>query len=241
MPTSNSKITIGSILIILGLLWLSKNLLIIPDELRTIIFSFPMILFVIGIIILIKSRNSLFGYVLVGIGGYKLLTDKLHIPLDFLEDFWPVILILLGIYILLKGKSVNSISNNAKHESKFNFAESSSESIDFIDDFNILSGSDKTVTSEFFKGGKITTIFGGTDINLRNSKLAEGIHTLEITTIFGGIDLYVPKDWNVIIKVTAMFGGFDDERIKYTNEQTDMSRTLIIKGVVIFGGGDIKN
>lgn len=240
MSSSHSKIVIGSILIFLGFLWLSKNFMIFPFEIHNIIFSFPAILLFIGVIILINSRNNIVGYIFIAIGGYKLLKDKFHIPLDIFNDFWPIILILIGVYILLKSKESKKKVDTP--DKKFDF-EQNAEYLtnDYIDETCILSGSDKVISSANFKGGKITTIFGGMDINLRDAKLAEGINTLEVLTLFGGTDIFVPKDWNIVIKVTSIFGAFDDERIRYVNEPQDSNRTLVIRGFVLFGGGDIKN
>ena len=243
MASSNSKSSIGLILIAVGFLLLSKNFMIIPFELHNIIFSFPAILLFIGVIILINSKNNLIGYIFVAVGAYKLLKDKFHIPMNIFEDFWPIILILLGIYILLKAKEKKTVVDSFENEAK-NFDLNDKSNLidnDYLNEFCILSGSDKIISSNNFRGGKITTIFGGMDINLRDSKLAEGNHTLEILTFFGGTDILVPKDWNVIVKVTSIFGAFDDERIRYTDEAQDKSKTLLIKGFVFFGGGDIKN
>ena len=48
----------------------------------------------------------------------------------------------------------------------------------------------------------------------------------------------MPKDWKVIMNVTAVFGGFEDKR--YLSDSSNYTEgVLIIKGAVIFGGGEI--
>ncbi|GAB4134709.1 MAG: hypothetical protein Fur0015_07800 [Ignavibacteriales bacterium] len=246
MKSSQGKTIAGAILIFVGLLWLTDNLVLFPFQMHNLIFSFPVILFVVGIIILANSKNNLLGYIFIVIGGYNILDDYFHIPLKGIaKDFWPVLLIIFGVYILLKSKERDSKISNPGND-KFNLDEfekknSANYAQDSIDDFVIFGGSEKRIFSNNFRGGKITTLFGGTDIDLRQATLADETVTMEVVTIFGGIDLYVPKDWKVLLNVTPIFGAFDDERILNPNNDFDGRKTLVIKGVVIFGGGDLKN
>ena len=43
-------------------------------------------------------------------------------------------------------------------------------------------------TSKEFKGGKLTSIFGGTDLNLVNADLAWGTNILDVFVLFGGCE-----------------------------------------------------
>ena len=52
--------------------------------------------------------------------------------------------------------------------------------------------------------------------------------------------LYLPVDWEVVIKTVTIFGGFEDKRTKAQTEISD-KKILIIKGLVLFGGGELKN
>ena len=58
--------------------------------------------------------------------------------------------------------------------------------------------------------------------------------------IFGGTTIMVPKEWNVRVMVTPIFGGFSNKVFRNPIAPVDTTRTLIIKGVTIFGGGEIK-
>ena len=59
--------------------------------------------------------------------------------------------------------------------------------------------------------------------------------------MFGGWTLVVPPNWQVKNEVVAIFGGINDKRVISTDVLKDNSRQLIIKGFVMFGGGDIKS
>ena len=60
--------------------------------------------------------------------------------------------------------------------------------------------------------------------------------------MFGGTKLVVPEDWNIKITVTSVFGGFSDKHRMLPVESTyDKETILIIRGFVLFGGGEIKS
>jgi len=59
-----------------------------------------------------------------------------------------------------------------------------------------------------------------------------------MVALFGGSSLIVPSDWNVKVEVFNIFGGYVDRRM---SNQVDYNKTLVIKGVTIFGGGDVKS
>jgi len=109
-----------------------------------------------------------------------------------------------------------------------------------IDYVNVFSGAERQLITENFMGGKVTSIFGGGEVDLTRSSLAPGNNIVEITCIFGGTTLIVPESWNVIIDVTPILGGFSDGRKIGSDVIRDTTRSLTVKGVVIFGGGELK-
>src|SRR5699024_12771896 len=58
----------------------------------------------------------------------------------------------------------------------------------------IFSGSDIRSNSQKFEGGEVTAVFGGTKIDLRDVRLAEGGAHLELNVVFGGITLIIPQN-----------------------------------------------
>ena len=91
-----------------------------------------------------------------------------------------------------------------------------------------------------FSGGNITAVFGGSEIILKGCKLSEGTSSIDILAVFGGTTIIVPNDWNVVMNVTSIFGGFSNKSVKDPSMFPDQSKTLIIKGLVVFGGGELK-
>lgn len=112
---------------------------------------------------------------------------------------------------------------------------------DRLKDLSILWGTQKSITSNNFKGGKVTSIFGYSEIDLTECKLDSNSVVIDILGIFGGSTLIVPKEWNVVVDVFSLFGGFSN-KIRITPEtKVDMEKTLTIKGLILFGFGELKS
>ncbi len=227
----SQRIAVGSILILIGMLFFLKTLGIVFFNVFHVVFSFPFIVFAIGLIILVNSRRKLFGIFLTIIGGLMLLPRILPSVTIDSNVIFAVFIIGLGLSIILKKRDREFFNHRFQNEQI---------NTDYIDDVSIFSGGHKAIITDNFRGGNITAIFGGSKIDMTNCKLAEGNNILDVVTIFGGTNIIVPKDWNININVMPIFGGFSSKVRKDPTEPIDMSRTLTIKGVSIFGGGEIK-
>ncbi len=225
------KSAAGIVIIIAGLLLLLANIGIISPSLKHIFFSWQMILIVIGVISLLSSENQTPGYVLIIIGTIFILPRIFEFSFNVSHLLIPTILIVIGIVILLKRMPHRIFSSH-------NATQSPEDG--YIHEENFFSGSKQRFLQEVFRGGHISCVFGGSELDLTQTTLGEGTNELEITTIFGGVTMIVPSDWKIILKTTSIFGGFTDKRVRI-KESIDNSRVLVIKGSTIFGGGEIKS
>ncbi len=225
---SDRRVWLGALLIIIGGLFLLNSLNILDFRFSRIIISWPFFFFLIGLYILVQSEKKVFGGILAGLGALFLLPRIFPGIIINWSIVFPLLLIAIGLYIIFhRRKKFELIKGTVKD--------------DVIDDVNIFGGGEKVITSANFKGGNITAIFGGSEINMTQCRLAEGINTIDIFALFGGTTIIVPKNWNVIVNVTTVLGGFSNKGIKDPTVEIDLSRTLVIKGLVIFGGGEVKN
>lgn len=232
----NTKDWFGIILITIGILWIADNFLLFDFDITGLIFSWHTIFIIIGIVLLNNSRDSAPGiiFLVLGLFGFFNHIAPFNIHFSF-RDYWPILLIIIGFLILSKRKNAPVVSTSNK---EFSSEGNNSYYGDTIDESAIFNSSNRLVTSENFKGGRISSIFGSTKINLYNAKLSPGENYLDITCVFGSCEILVPKNWKVIVNVTAVFGGFDDKRY-LTGEPFYSEGVLIIKGNVLFGGGEI--
>ncbi len=221
---------IGALLVGAGLLLLVDHLNLLPFRVRSIIFTWQMLLVVLGLVFLTKRDGRLAGIILLSIGLFFLLPKLTIVPVSAGRLFWPALLIVVGMLIIFKGSFRRGLGYSA---GKLNG--------DAIEDVNVFGGHDRIIETPNFKGGEIVNVFGGGNYDLLQSTLSPGNNVLEVVMIFGGSKIIVPQEWDVKVDVAAVFGGFSDKRIKSPEVTRDPSRTLIIKGVAIFGGGELVN
>ena len=225
--TRNSKrAIIGIVLVCIGLLLIAINFEWLPWNLHGALFSWQGLLILIGLLMLLSRENRLAGIILIGVGGFFLIPRVLDIPFNWHSLFWPVVLVAIGLLLITRRWGIGRMPVG--------------EGIDFIDDSSIFGGGDKVVTSQNFRGGRLTAIFGGSKIDLRSANLAKGRNVLDVFFMFGGSKLIIPTNWDIKIEVSSIFGGFSDKRHPRPDEVRDPSRELVIKGITMFGGGDIE-
>lgn len=256
----------GIVVLTIGLVFLLRNFDLLTPELRFYIFSWKTLLIGIGILNLTLSKNKVAGFILIAIGTFFWLPNIFDLSIRAGQLFWPVVIIVVGIMLLFKrpGQKFNGPWNNNNNDGRDGsrkekgsdtftppnqgphgkkYKNTSFSDADFVDDVAIFSGTKKRINSSSFKGGRMTAIFGGSEVNLTRSRLAPGRNYLNVFFMFGGSEIIVPSDWNVVLEAVPIFGGFSDER--YVSQQMESEEgsdsVLIIKGLVIFGGAEIKS
>jgi predicted membrane protein len=111
---------------------------------------------------------------------------------------------------------------------------------DFLNSTTIFGGIKKRYFSKNFKGGKLTCMMGGVEVDLGNCDIQEPV-IIEITQVFGGTKLIVPSNWQIRSELVAIAGGVEDKRYQPVAGIEDDTKLLILKGTTIFGGIDIKS
>ena len=228
--TSNRAV-IGVVLVIAGLFLVIRNTGIFPNFIDDIVFSWPMLLVTIGFVITLGSSGSrTSGIIVMAVGAFFLIPIIFRETFHMYNMFWPSIFIIIGIIFIF-----------SKRRGWGSFTPGSAVGDDYIDFVHVFSGGERQIVSDNFRGGKISAVFGGSEVDLTKARLAPGINVLEIACVFGGTTIIVPDEWNVKIEVTPVLGGFGDSRKLHPGRTIDTTKQLIIKGAVVFGGGEVKS
>ena len=226
--THDKRLWLGVIFVIVGGIWLLDNVNIIPD-IPNYLVSWESLLILIGVYLLLGKGKVEPGIVMIAVGGIFLLEEiGLLETRNIWQLFWPAIIIIIGLSLIFRRNTFRSGDQEKKND------------LDYIDDFTLFGGRELTVNSQQFKGGKLTTLFGGSSIDLRSADLYPGRNVIDVFAMFGGASLIVPPDWAIKIEVVSVLGAFSDNRSSSVKVIPNNDKVLVITGFVMFGGGDIK-
>lgn len=250
---SDKRFYFGVTLIVVGVILILERLNLIPESLADMLISWQMLLIGIGVLSLIGGNRTA-GTVLIVIGGTFLIPELITVPHEIRRIYWPMILVVIGILILMRqrehqrlgdkknGPFINSPDSNDTPPYEPIDSSHSANAFNSFDDFVIFGGREIFINATALSGGKATSIFGGIEFDLRKANLKPGGATIDCVSVFGGCGFKIPMDWNVRNEVTTIFGAFTDKRGEtYSDRYYDPNKTLVIKGLSLFGGIEVKH
>lgn len=230
--SATSQVVLGLLVIAMGLLFLLDNLGVV-DMHRA--FSFwPMLFVIVGTVKLCDTRTqggTLLGAGLVGV-GILLMLDRMDI-IDFSwRTIWPLVLIGLGGFLV--AKAVRSKRTLEHGVAMVDGAPVGAGEV--VDVTAILGAYERRVTTQDFRGGEITAVMGGCELDMRGASI-RGEAVINVFAFWGGVTIKCPPDWDVVLQGTPILGGFEEKTIS----PPDNSKRLVIRGYAIMGGVEIRN
>jgi predicted membrane protein len=250
----------GSVLIVLGLLFLLDNLHVIEARfvfrnlwpLMIIAFGVSRLMFGIG-------GERVFGAIATTFGGLWLGQRLFDWQINVVGVFWPIILIGLGISLLFRrrptwsyrppdaGPPIPGAPGAPPHTPMSGFAESDGaapvfdETVDqsaTVREVAIMAGVERRNVSQTFKGGTITAVMGSVEMDLRDCRMADEGASLWVQAILGQVVLRLPPNWTVDSRLAAVLGNLEDR----SDRPIDAApKRLIIEGSAFMGQVEIRN
>jgi len=226
---SQSRIFWGLIFIVVGVLVLFDQMgrLDIGDIISR---YWPAIFVIIGVSILIANdfRRSGAGLFFILFGAFFLLMDMRIFDHRVWHYFWPLVIIGLGVWILVKpGRAAGDKKKIPEL------------SVDELRISQVFSGTSRRVDSPDFKGGSAEVVFGSAEIDLSGAGLAGGQATLALSVVFGSIEVRVRPEWQVVIEGTPVLGSFDQKRSQAAG--APKTGTLRVNASAVFGSILVKD
>lgn len=253
----STRLIVGLLIILLGGTLLADNLGWI--EARHVLRSlWPLALVAVGVAMIRHpehKRGRAWGWVLVTIGIW-IFADKIgwiHVSLGQL--ILPGILLFVGGVLVFRslngppsGTPTPSTTSNlngttgtangtSSTSSGFAGAQTSDQA-EFVRSFAMLSGHELRPVSRPFRGADLNAIMGGIKLDLTSARMEGDTAVIEVFAFWGGVEIYVPPDWTVTSEVTTLLAGFIDKRRPTSIVPT---KHLVIKGMVVMAGVEIKN
>ncbi len=118
---------------------------------------------------------------------------------EVFHQYWPVLLILGGIWMLVR---------RSKERTERPWAGPGTEPgrPDLLDESNTFGDIVLRTASKQFQGGSVSGVFGDIRLDASESELAEGEHTLTVKGVFGDVRLMLPKGAPVTVNSSTVFG-----------------------------------
>ncbi len=191
----------------------------------------PLTIIAWGVATIVMNRYSYWSGTIILLIGVLFQADMLDmLPGSAWDFFWPIGLILAGLYLL-------SIK---KPRTKAKFQQQNPKNDNFIKYDTFFSGVKESVEINDFRGGSVQVAFGGIELDLSKCTLASDGADLDINVSFGGIELFVPRNWKLEIKGSPFAGALNNKTRQDVDDSANAS-VLRIKYSVMFGGIDIRN
>jgi predicted membrane protein len=94
------------------------------------------------------------------------------------------------------------------------------------------------VSSQGFRSGRVTAVFSGVTVDLREAIIAAEGATLSVQAALSSIDVLVPADWRVVCEVDAVLGGVRGQRLAAAAGAT--GPCLRVTGTVVASGLSVR-
>ena len=255
------KIMSGILVVIAGSLFLAKEL---GADIPQWVFTWKMALIALGLIIGAKNYFRQTGWIIFILVGGAFLIGDINPEISIKPFLWPVLIILIGIAMIFKPHRKHHHRHWGKfHRRKYGrayernyhkyytekyghhnyrdcYAEETSSTDDTIDFTTFMGSVKKNILSKNFKGGEVSNVFGGTELNLSQADI-ETTATLDLTNVFGGTRLIVPANWEIKSELVSVMGSIEDKRPMQSNVNSEAEKILILRGNTFMGGIEIKN
>ncbi len=205
------------------------------------LFSWKVLLIGIGLVIGINKKFEGIGWlVLILVGLFFLLDDIPGFPFDFDEYAIPIGIMIVGLFMV--SRAIWGSGSRVTRKTTWGGQQGEVGQVNGEDYFNITTifgGNKRRIFSKKFRGGEATCIFGGADIDLSQADI-EGTVVIDLVQLFGGAKLIIPSNWELKSDMTVILGGVDDKRTVHP-QAVSSDKKLVLTGVVMFGGIEIKS
>ena len=221
------KLVVGVAIIVAGLVLTLDNLGLI--EAHAIFKLWPLVLVIMGIAKLRQegSGGGMGGWFLILAGAFLLLFTFARGHLA--EALAPMLVVGVGILIVTKALKQNR-----------GVPPELARSEDFLQGTAIFGAFKRRVLSQAFKGGELTAIFGGCEVDLHQAALESGQARIDVFVLFGGLEIRVPEGWEIANRATAIAGALDD-KTHHGPASVEGRPRLVITGLILFGGTEVKS
>ncbi len=175
-----------------------------------------------------NAPGIIVGLIMIVLGLLFLLDNFGYIEAEqAIADFWPLILVIVGISFLLRGRRAETIAPIPAPATTGNETKSTrgGYSLNSISQSEIFGDIRMEFTSQDFTGGNLSTLFGDVRLDLTKSRIQQGEHHLRISTMFGDSKIDLPEGIEFAVQASSFLG---DIKIK-GNKRSGFAQSFSFK------------
>ena len=215
---------IGAVVfIVVGTVLLIERLGFLPHGFA--LHFWPCLFIVIGLVKIFYAGGRPAGVALIALGVLLQLKEIGFIRLN-LWDLWPALIIITGVAMLWQALAREQPVISSDSQPSL---------------FYVFGGGDREVNSKNFRSAKLMAVFGGYKLDLRYAEMEGDEAVVEASAVFGGGEIRVPEKWIVSVQGAGIFGAYEDKTRHFQPDPTQPKKRIVIKGVAMFGGIEVKN
>jgi len=226
-----------------GLLIAALGVILLLDstgvlEARYLLRFWPAVLVVYGLLKLLQAdmwSGRVWGFLLILAGALLQLSELNILHTNLWGIFWPLVLIGIGLTMLVGTFE----ARKQRPWKKWLPASYGPES--HLNELAIFGGGERRFSGTDFEGGQLMAIFGGFKVDLTRAGMKGNETSIEVNAIFGGGEIVVPDNWNVVMRGLGIFGGYGDNTRHPKMDDPASVKTLVVRGVAMFGGVEVRN
>ncbi|WP_024288546.1 LiaI-LiaF-like domain-containing protein [Cellulomonas sp. KRMCY2] len=214
------QVVLGILIVAVGVAALLGALDIVDVSLGEILGTWwPMAIIVVGFTSLLGTPRAWIGPVgVIAVGTFLMLSNLGLVEVDVWELLWPVAIILVGLSLITR------FGSHGTDEQMINSAV-------------MWWGSERRTTSQDFRGGSLSAIMGGIDVDLRQADIVEHAE-VSVFVFWGGVEIKVPPTWRVQAGGLPVLGGWEDKTVVPADPNAPV---LVVNITAIMGGVEVKN
>jgi hypothetical protein len=133
---------------------------------------------------------------------------------------WGLLMVGLGVFLLRQGVEGPRAAAVGISESPY------------VEDMALIGFLKRSHSAADFRGGSVTAVMGGVELDLRKAALTSGTVYLDVVAFWGGIEIKVPTGWTVDARVVPVMGGFEN---KVDSPSLAGGPRLVVRGHAIMG------
>jgi len=224
------KKLVALFLITIGTLLILDNLHIL-DIRQIYAYFWPSVFILLGLGMLVRNRQlQILGLVLLTIGGLMLLDELGYLRLTFdqiMMYFWPGLLILLGLNLLVSKQSrpvrvrTDNVRRNTSNQKEYN---------------GFLNSVNEKVENTSFEQCSVNGVLASVDMDFSGIAFDKEKVTIEVNSVMASVSLKLPKGVRVEMAGSPVLGEVNDrsEKNVVTNQSIRIHYTCILGSIEIY-------